>query len=57
MVLFFTHILFVVNHTFNATPPERLQHRSEFGAGFSVLVWYLSERLVYLSIFSDSVPS
>jgi len=32
MVLFFTHILFVVNHTFNATPPERLQHRSEFGA-------------------------
>ena len=25
MVLFFTHILFVVNHTFNATPPERLQ--------------------------------
>ena len=26
MVLFFTHILFVVNHTINATPPERLQH-------------------------------
>jgi len=26
MVLFFTHIPFVVNHTFNATPPERLQH-------------------------------
>ena len=25
MVLFFTHIQFVVNHTFNATPPERLQ--------------------------------
>jgi len=25
MVLFFTHIPFVVNHTFNATPPERLQ--------------------------------
>jgi len=25
MVLFFTHILFVVNHTINATPPERLQ--------------------------------
>jgi len=24
MVLFFTHIPFVVNHTFNATPPERL---------------------------------
>jgi len=25
MVLFFTHIPFVVNHTFNATLPERLQ--------------------------------
>ena len=26
MVLFFTHIPFVVNHTINATPLERLQH-------------------------------
>ena len=26
MVLFFTHIPFVVNHTINATPPERFQH-------------------------------
>jgi len=25
MVLFFTHIPFTVNHTINATPPERLQ--------------------------------
>jgi len=25
MVLLFTHISFVVNHTINATPPERLQ--------------------------------
>ena len=25
MVLFFTHIPFVVNYTINATPPERLQ--------------------------------
>jgi len=25
MVLFFMHIPFVVNHTTNATPPERLQ--------------------------------
>jgi len=25
-VLFFAHIPFVVNHTFNATPTERLQH-------------------------------
>jgi len=27
MVLFFTHIPFVVNHTINATPPERLCSR------------------------------
>jgi len=26
MVLFFTHIPFVVNHIINATPPESLQH-------------------------------
>jgi len=26
MVLFFTHIPFVVNHTINATPSDRLQH-------------------------------
>jgi len=29
MVLFFTHIPFMVNHTINATPPERLQHYQE----------------------------
>ena len=28
MVLFFAHIPFVVNHTFNATPTEMLQHNS-----------------------------
>jgi len=28
MVLFFTHIPFVVNHTINATPPEGLQQFS-----------------------------
>ena len=28
MVLFFTHIPFVVNHTFNATSPERLQQQN-----------------------------
>jgi len=26
-IFFFAHIPFVVNHTTNATPPERLQHR------------------------------
>jgi len=29
MVLFFTHIPFVVNHTINTTPPERLQQYSD----------------------------
>ena len=30
ILFFFTHIPFVVNHTFNATPPERLQQYSLF---------------------------
>jgi len=30
MVLFFTHIPFVVNHTINATPPERLQQYQSY---------------------------
>jgi len=34
MVLFFTHIPFVVNHTINATPPERLQQYSQAYVGF-----------------------
>jgi len=29
MVLFFTHIPFVVNHTINATPPEKLQQTDQ----------------------------
>jgi len=29
ILLFFVHIPFVVNHTFNTTPPERLQHYQE----------------------------
>jgi len=47
MVLFFTHIPFVVNHTINATPPERLQQcytfsgkqdiKYNFSNGFLVL--------------------
>jgi len=30
MVLFFMHIPFVVNHTINATPPERLQQKQRW---------------------------
>ena len=39
MVLFFTHIPFVVNHTFNATSPERLKH-------------YLHNRVQYVCCWS-----
>jgi len=33
MVLFFAHIPFVVNHTFNATPTDRLQQYSLMAYG------------------------
>jgi len=34
ILLFFAHILFVVNHTFNATPPEMLQHNKMLALSF-----------------------
>jgi len=43
MVLFFTHIPFVVNHTFNTTPPERLQHQAPWH-GMLDTVWLQSLR-------------
>ena len=39
MVLFFTHIPSVVNHTFNATPTERLQQWVSFYQ--CMVLWYL----------------
>jgi len=46
MVLFFTHIPFVVNHTINATPPERLkQHPFLFTTNHTdrtLFVWRLN---------------
>ena len=44
MVLFFTHIPFVVNHTINATPPERLQQHPLLFATTdrAFFVWRLS---------------
>jgi len=45
MVLFFTHIPFVVNHTINATPPERLQQYT------NKLVWMQTLRYVCLHIY------
>ena len=43
MVLFFTHIPFVVNHTINATPPERLQHCVCWSIAIvdGALYWYM----------------
>jgi len=38
MVLFFTHIPFVVNHTINATPPERLQQCYEIWLMYSAKI-------------------
>ena len=34
--LFFAHIPFVVNHTINATPPERLQHYETIATSFYI---------------------
>jgi len=43
MVLFFTYIPIVVNHTINATPPERLQQKTSNTAfvvlSFNFQVW------------------
>jgi len=41
MVLFFAHIPFVGNHTFNATPPERLQQY------FRCVMLYLNKRKMH----------
>jgi len=35
MLLFFAHIPFVVNHTINAKPPEKLQHRFICAVGYA----------------------
>jgi len=43
MVLFFTHIPFVANHTINATPPERLQQHPLFLQWTAPIAHYLCE--------------
>jgi len=56
MVLFFTHISVVLNHTINTTPPERLQQyiRYKYGAPFVKILSLtdLAQKLVSLRIFS-----
>jgi len=39
IVLFFTHIPFVVNHTFNSTPPETLQQDENVAEIFCKRLW------------------
>jgi len=41
VVLFFAHIPFVVNHTFNATPAESLQHKESHKCN----IYYRSSRV------------
>ena len=48
MVLFFTHIPFVVNHTINATPPERLQQYTHLPFPWTVPALHLGQRRVEL---------
>jgi len=43
MVLFFTHIPFVVNHTINAPPPERLQ---QYTNNFQVALNFIENVLI-----------
>ena len=45
MVFFFAHIQFVVNHTFNVTPAERLQQYSLYN-GLCVIVLFLHDLYV-----------
>jgi len=46
MVLFFTHIPFVVNHTMNATPLERLQQCKSSAIGGGQNVWFLANNAI-----------
>jgi len=53
MVLFFRHIPFVVNYTFNATPPERLQYKKR------TLAFATDSRILSLdsACLANAVPS
>jgi len=51
MVLFFTHMPFVVNHTINATPPERLQ---QYNFNVFAYLFNIRECIKYLLVFISS---
>jgi len=51
MVLFATHIPFVVNHTFNSTPPERLQQYKRY----IVADMKVTERLIAWQALTNTV--
>jgi len=54
MVLFFRHIPFVVNHTFNATSPERLQ-QNQCMPLYRVFREMWLKTIVLLRIFAEFV--
>jgi len=54
-VLFFTHILFVVNHTMNATPTEKLQHHFRHWHAYKQKVWQILQAWRNLSSFPSQL--
>jgi len=54
-LLFFTHILFVVNRTMNATRTERLQHHFSHWHAYKQKVWQILQALRNLSTFPSQL--
>jgi len=55
MGLFFTHILFVMNRTMNATPTERLQHHFRYWHAYKQKVWQILQDWRNLSTFPSQL--
>jgi len=55
LVLFFTHIPFVVNRTMNATPTERLQHHFRHWHAYKQKVWQILQAWRNLSTFPSQL--
>ena len=56
MVLFFTHIPFVVNHTINATPPEILQQYQWWILNLSATLFYWAMKVPNHIYFERRLP-
>jgi len=55
LVLFFTHIPFVVNRTMNATPTERLQQHFRHWRAYKQKVWQILQAWRNLSTFPSQL--